>query len=333
MFRNIRLRRILIIWIICLLLITLSFTGCGEANASVPGQAADPGGSTQEQAEGDKAADQDEEDGFEPYQAPKFRTARFNEDKAEGDGQSLIDLSSIKNGYVAVSVKSDKRIKFQVLMEDNTYNYDVESDGTPAIFPLQCGSGNYRFRVMENIKDNQYACIYETEREVKLKDKFQPFIRPSNYVNYSKDSKCVEKAKELASGEEDALGVVSAIFEYICDTVKYDDEFAANVKSGYLPTPDETMETGIGICIDYAALAAAMMRSQGIPTKMVFGYVSPNDIYHAWNMFYTEETGWVTVSYEVKGGKWNRMDVTFSANGADSQFIGNGENYADVYYY
>ena len=122
-------------------------------------------------------------------------------------------------------------------------------------------------------------------------------------------------------------------YQYICDTVKYDDEFAANVKSGYLPTPDETMETGMGICIDYAALAAAMMRSQGIPTKMVFGYVSPNDIYHAWNMFYTEETGWVTVSYEVKGGKWNRMDVTFSANGADSQFIGNGENYADVYYY
>ena len=25
--------------------------------------------------------------------------------------------------------------------------------------------------------------------------------------------------------------------------------------------------------------------------------------------------------------------VTFSANGADSEFIGNGENYADVYYY
>ena len=76
-----------------------------------------------------------------------------------------------------------------------------------------------------------------------------------------------------------------------------------------------------------------MLRSQGIPTKMVFGDVSPDDIYHAWNMFYTEETGWVTVKYEVKAGSWNRLDLTFSANGADSSFIGDGGNYLDELYY
>ena len=333
MLKDTRLRKIMIRCIICLLLITISFSGCGEADSGQAAIPSGPGGNSSEQASADSDDEAEPEDSFKPYEAPKFKTSKFDEEKAEGDSQSKIDLSSIKSGYVGVSVRSDKRIKFQVLMEDNTYNYDVASDGTPAIFPLQCGSGTYQFRVMENIKDNQYACIYQTSRDVELKDKYQPFLRPSNYVNYSKKSECVKKAKELAETQEDALGVVSAIFDYICKTVKYDEKFAANVQSGYLPTPDETMKTGKGICIDYAALAAAMMRSQGIPTKMVFGYVSPNDIYHAWNMFYTEETGWVTVSYEVKGGKWNRMDVTFSANGADSEFIGNGENYADVYYY
>ena len=76
-----------------------------------------------------------------------------------------------------------------------------------------------------------------------------------------------------------------------------------------------------------------MLRSQGIPTKMIFGYVSPNDLYHAWNMFYTEETGWVTVSYEVKGNTGNRLDLTLSANGANDKFIGDGGNYADLYFY
>ncbi len=168
---------------------------------------------------------------------------------------------------------------------------------------------------------------------MKLQDEFQPFLRPSLYVNYSKDSECVRKAAELAGNAESALGVVTAVFEYICDNVTYDQEKAATVQTGYLPDLDETLASGKGICFDYAALAAGMLRSQGIPTKMVFGYVSPGDIYHAWNMFYTEETGWVSVSYEVKAGDWYRLDTTFSANGADDTFIGDGSNYVDVYYY
>ena len=93
------------------------------------------------------------------------------------------------------------------------------------------------------------------------------------------------------------------------------------------------MNTGKGICFDYAALAASMLRSQGIPTKMIFGYVAPQGLYHAWNMFYTPQSGWVTVSFEVRGENWTRMDLTFSANGADATFIGDGSNYSDVYYY
>ena len=69
------------------------------------------------------------------------------------------------------------------------------------------------------------------------------------------------------------------------------------------------------------------------PTKVIFGYVSPNDVYHAWNMFYTDETGWVTVDYKVSPSQWNRLDLTFSANGADGTFIGDGGNYAEVYIY
>ena len=96
---------------------------------------------------------------------------------------------------------------------------------------------------------------------------------------------------------------------------------------------EQVLQDRKGICFDYASLAAAMLRSQGIPTKLVFGYVAPDDLYHAWNMFYTEEKGWVTVKFEVSANRWNRMDLTFSANGADGNFVGDGSNYKDVYCY
>ena len=267
------------------------------------------------------------------YTAPEFRDAQFHEAAAMIGDRVKLDVSCLAEGYVAVSAVSDMRLKFQVVKDETTYNYDLPSDGTPGIFPLQGGNGSYRFRVMENVVDKKYSELYSFTCDVVMQDEFQPFLRPSTYINYNRDSACVRKAAELAAAASDELGLVSAVYNYVCGQVTDDREKAASVKSGYLPVPDETMTSGKGICFDYASLAAAMLRSQGIPCKVIFGYVSPNEVYHAWNMFYTPQSGWVTVSFEVRGENWTRMDLTFSANGADSTFIGDGSNYSDVYYY
>ena len=268
-----------------------------------------------------------------PYVAPEFLDAAFHEDLSEGDDRVRLDLSALSDGVVAVSARSDKRLKFQVIKGEETYNYNLASDGTPSVFPLQSGDGEYRFRVMENVADKKYAEVYSKSVNVTLADPFGPFLRPSDYVNYNRNSDCVKKAEELAQTAGTPLGLVSKVYAYVCKNVKYDDHLAQTVQSGYLPVPDETLKSGKGICFDYAALAASMLRSQGIPTRMVFGYVAPDQLYHAWNMFYTEETGWVTVKFEVSADSWVRLDLTFAANGADNKFIGDGSNYADVYYY
>lgn len=307
----------------------------GPAGTSAEKQTVRPAeaASSQTGQEPSAAVNTEKPEDFAPYQAPELALSSFHEDQAQGNEQVRLDLSAMNLGYVAVSAQSEVRLKFQVIKEDITYTYDLLSDGTPSVFPLQSGDGSYTFQVLENTVETRYAPIYTADAEVTLVDEYQPFLRPSDYVSYDGNSACVKKAAELAEEAEDALGVVTEVFEYICDTVTYDTDKAANVSSGYLPVPDETLETGKGICFDYASLAAAMLRSQGIPTKVIFGYVSPDDIYHAWNMFYTEQTGWVSVSYEVKAGSWNRLDLTFSAGGAGSSFVGDGTNYADVYVY
>ena len=147
-----------------------------------------------------------------PYQAPELLTSAFHGKKA-AEGEVELDVSAVSEGYVAVSAASGSRLKFQVLKDDQTYTYDISSKGEPSVFPLQCGDGSYTFRVMENVVETKYAQMYTQDAQVKLKDEFQPFLRPSDYVPYDKDSKCVKKAAELAKSCGTALDVVGAVYD------------------------------------------------------------------------------------------------------------------------
>ena len=79
----------------------------------------------------------------------------------------------------------------------------------------------------------------------------------------------------------------------------------------------------------------AMLRSQGIPTKMVFGYTG--SIYHAWINTWSSDTGWVTGSIYFNGKDWKLMDPTFASTAKSSaeimNYIGNGANYTAKYIY
>lgn len=275
---------------------------------------------------------QDHEENREKYEVPEYAEAVFHEAEAIADGDALFDISAVDEGYVAVSALSDRRLKFAVI-KDEIYYYDLMNDGTPTVFPLQSGDGHYVFRVYEHIIDSSYAVMGEIDADVTLADEFQPYIRTNSYVPYSRDSECIKLASKFSSEAYSALDVVEQVFSYVCANITYDKPKAENIQSGYIPDPDETLRTGKGICFDYASLTASMLRSQGIPTKLIFGYVSPKDLYHAWNMIYTEETGWILAEFKVNENGWNRVDLTFSANGADATFIGDGSNYTDVYQY
>ena len=309
--------------ILALAILMMLTTACGGGSADAAGAAAgSQAGSTEEAAEPEGG-----------YEAPEMKTAVFDESSAQGNGGALVDLSGKSDGYFAVKVSSDSRIKLIVEKDGEKYIYDVVLDKVQ-IFPFQLGNGSYKISVMKNIVDSKYSELYTCYADVSLDDEFGPFLRPSQYADYTSDSKCVAKAAELGSKAADANGVVTNVYDYVCKHIKYDKEKAASVQSGYIPDPDETLATNKGICIDYASLAASMLRSQGIPTKIIFGYVGEGeDLYHAWNMYYTEEAGWVAVEFEVHANEWNRLDLTFSANGSDSRYIGDGSNYLDVYQY
>ncbi len=286
-------------------------------------------------ASGSKGSDQD---GGPGYEIPEFRDVSFDGDAGEGttgaDGTSVsIDATHSNEGYFGVLAEGEAKLKLQVVKGEENYVYDLPT-GEVQYFPFQLGDGSYSIRVMQNVSGDKYSELYGADVDVALESEFEPFLRTGQYASYTPDSACVHKAHELAEKAADVNDFITGVYEYVCDNVTYDSERAENVASGYIPDPDRVLSEGKGICFDYASLAASMLRSQGVPARIIFGYVGTDDqVYHAWNMYYTEEAGWVAVEFKVDPDDWNRMDLTFSANGEDSKFIGDGSNYTDVFVY
>ncbi len=302
-----------------LLAATLALSGCGATTPDGPG-------STGSNGEGQTSG--------AAFERPELALSPFDETAATGNNGVLFDTSHLSEGYVAVLATSSVRLKFQVSSNGVDYYYDLPSDGTPISCPLTAGSGSYTFTAWENTTGQRYAELDSvTDVEVSLADEFQPFIRPSIYCDYDASSKSTKLANDLTADAQNEGDVLRSIYDWIVDDIAYNEGKAAQLAdaTGYLPSPDATIDEGSGICFDYASLAAAMLRSQGIPCKIITGYVSPDDIYHAWNMVYIDGT-WVDARIDVKQNTWTRIDTTFAA-GSGSAYVGDGTTYTEQFTY
>ena len=255
------------------------------------------------------------------------------------NSSATIDYSNAKDGYVMVNwTAGSAKLKVQVKgPSGTTYTYNLRSDGQYDTFPLSDGSGSYSVNVFKNISGTQYSGVLAANISAQLTDEFAPFIRPNQYVNYTDDSQALKvAADEIAkAGVTENLDKVGVIYDYVVNTLTYDTEKAKTVKSGYLPDIDKVLSEKKGICFDYASLMAAMLRSQGVPVKLVVGYTG--EIYHAWLNVWSEEDGWVDGLIYFDGKDWKLMDPTFASSGRQSsaimKYIGNGANYKAKYLY
>ena len=230
-----------------------------------------------------------------------------------GNDDASIDASNATEGYVMVKY-TGSAAKVRMLIETpagNTYNYLMDLDGEYDVYPLTEGSGTYKIGVYENLHDDQYAAAFTQSVSVSLKDEYSMFLYPNAYVNFNGNSKAVKKGQELAEGADSDIEVVENVYHYITENITYDYDKAETVQSGYVPDVDDTLETGTGICFDYASLMGAMLRSQGIPTRLEIGYAGTE--YHAWISVYTKETGWIDKIIEFDGKSWTLMDPTLGS--------------------
>ena len=321
------------------LLAALLLTGCGAASAGAADAAASAAGSSFVDAAALQDADIEDE-AVALAEAPAVSLSLLPEASGalvKKTDKAAVDYSNTADGYVMAeyTAPASKKLKAQVKgPSGTTYTYNLTA-GTWAVFPLSDGSGSYQVSVYENISGTKYATVVSVSFAAQLKDEFAPFLLPNQYVNYTNASKTVAKAAELTAGKTDVLDKVKTVYSYVVTTLTYDKQKAATVQSGYLPVLDTVLAEKKGICFDYAALMTAMLRSQGVPTKLIVGYAGT--AYHAWINVYSQEDGWITGVVYFDGQTWQRMDPTFASSAKQSaaimKYIGDGSHYTAKYIY
>lgn len=216
------------------------------------------------------------------------------------NGKMKLDVSYSSEGYfmAAVQSKNKHKLKLQVVKDGQTLRYDLNGDGDYEVIPLQLGSGKYEITLYENVSGKKYAQEGKITLSVQLRTEQVSFLYPSQYVNYTRLSQAVAKAGELCTGKSG-----KEAYDIICNFMKsyfsYDFVKAVTIKAGTLPDIDGSYQKKMGVCQDLSAVMVCMLRTQGIPARLIIGYADKQ--YHAWTMT------WV-------GGKEEFFDPTAALN-------------------
>lgn len=228
----------------------------------------------------------------------------------------IVDYSNASQGYIMVKGSDSYSGTLAVqVFKDSTggtllSQYVAANTGGYTTFPLTAGSGKYVVRVMEQ-RTNGYSPQLTAEFNAALSSETAPYLYPTYLVNFSASSLAVNNASQVCAGCTTDEQKVLAVKKYVIDTLQYDKSKASDVRAGnlkfYTPNADSILAAGRGICYDYAALFAAMLRCQGIPVRLVKGYAYSTSegtmVYHAWNEAYYN-------------GAWHIVDCTFEDGGA-----------------
>ena len=196
-------------------------------------------------------------------------------------GSLLVDASGAQNGYffAAVSYRTNHRLKLRVIKDGTTFTYDLKTDTSYELFPLQLGTGYYEIHLYENVSGKKYAMAGSLGLYVTMENQEAAFLVPNQYISYTKASEAVAKADELCSGKNEKEAY-DAVCKFMSTSFVYDFIKAVTIKPGMLPDIDGSYAKKMGVCQDLSAITCAMLRTQGIPARMIIGYADSQ--YHAW---------------------------------------------------
>ena len=252
-----------------------------------------------------------------------------------GNSFAGVDASCTGDGYIQLHYSGTAvKAKLQLTLPDsNMYTYTLAPGKTETI-PLTGGSGEYGVTLLENAFDNIYAMVYSGGFQARNVDEFLPYLYPNQFVWFTADSSVCALGVEISEQSADDLDYVTRVYDYVVANIDYDYDLAASTPVDYIPDVEETLVSRKGICLDYASLMTALLRSQGIPTKLVVGYSGTE--YHAWISVYLEETGWMDGIIYFDGVSWSRIDPTLAAGNRDvsvKDYVNNNDNYKEKYFY
>lgn len=211
------------------------------------------------------------------------------------------DTNSTGKGIVGVAYASGgKRVKVMIERGSSKYTYNLDPSGKTEYFPLQMGNGEYKISVLENVSGNKYSFVDTQKLQLNLADPNIVYLNSVQNVRWDSGYASIKNGKKLSEAEKNFGKKLRILYDHMVKGYKYDYDKISKLTPEYNPDVEATYREKKGICYDYSALLAAMQRSQGLPTKLVKGYASGVEGYHAWNEVLID-------------GQWVVVDTTFDS--------------------
>lgn len=223
----------------------------------------------------------------------------------------FLDKSSLEDGIVGVTYQIEDGARYKVIIskESETYYYDYLGWETE-FYPLQLGNGEYEISLLKNISGSKYMMVHNDTLKINLDNENVVYLQSVQNIRYKPGEGAALKAFELTDGIDNTLDKVRAIYWFIISNIDYDYNRTFLLDKPYIPDIEKTLRSKQGICYDFAALFAAMLRTQGIPAKLVKGYSDNIEGYHSWNEVLIDGN-WVTIdtTYDVTIKKSEEIDM------------------------
>lgn len=215
------------------------------------------------------------------------------------DTASLPSVNFSEPGIISVCFDSQPST-YQVLMikangQDVVYPLIHISDS----FPCQFGTGEYTATVLEHQHGDEYLPLNSWNYQLNSSTD-NIFLQSIQNINWTKNAPYIQSYASSFSKTGNTQLFIKVVHDDMVKHFNYDYQKLSTVTNPYVPDNTSLYKSKVGICYDFSSYFAAVMRAYDIPCKLVKGYRTGIDSYHAWNEVYDGNT-WQTVdiSYDI----------------------------------
>lgn len=219
---------------------------------------------------------------------------------AVGDPVFVLDHNDKEKGYVTIQADYDVTEGYKVIVTRGDQKYLYDYYDIQQNYPLQMGDGKYHIGLYKPLGGNKYTVSKQWNIDVVIEKENNIYLISNSLINWYEESAVAIEAQKIVKSLKTDREKAIAIYNYILNNFKYDHKKIAGLQAGYTPDTDLVLEEKQGICYDFSALYAVMLRSVDIPAKLVMGKTSYVKEYHSWNEVYLD-------------GKWVTIDTSYDS--------------------
>jgi transglutaminase-like putative cysteine protease len=209
--------------------------------------------------------------------------------------------------------QEDALQKVSNLHVDSPYPWQItkDSEGNRVLF-VEAKSpkeGTYPITTTFDLtrKEDRHEITPDKTRPLNDAEKQRFAAELSGNANVVLSPEVRDLSAKIVGGEKNPILASQKLYDWTLKNVDYWVKTPATKKASPVGSSEYCLSTRTGNCTDFHSLYAALSRSAGIPTRMLYGSFFKKELdgkdvdqsYHCWVEFYAPEVGWIPLDVAV----------------------------------